>query len=367
MVVTIKPGTWWVGHWRPVELAPPPWDHPIERTCKSQLLLCCTTPSYTLIPASYWCKDDVQRRSVDKIIVQQDSQQCSSLSFLYLLVVLVKVLTVFQEGLHVAQQLSSKVGLQGQQLVLDLGAPRQQLLPGIAHRIDFIGLLFGHRQLVFVQHGVGLLWGERQAGAPFIEHRAVGKSSNAAIKDSSLSSLLHGSKLVLLDLCKSSHKALMCSACDTPVLYLDGTNLKISGYLVLSDLLQRCHGDADIIQVFDLAVELLPCFVNKGKNLLHLQAIFLIAQLPIVHHPVLGFGGEGHLQIGCWVGSGLVYSLTMWAYGNHQRPQSAVGSYLWTKPRLPLSCTLVRSLSLAPDLGRKEFGSRTPTAKGCPG
>lgn len=42
---------------------------------------------------------------------------------LYLLIILVKVLAVFQEGLHIAQQLPSKVGLQGQQLVLDLGAP----------------------------------------------------------------------------------------------------------------------------------------------------------------------------------------------------------------------------------------------------
>lgn len=152
-------------------------------------------------------------------------------------------------------------------------------------------------------------------GAPLIEHRAVGKSSNAAIKDSSLSSLLHRSELVLLDPCKSSHKALTCSVCDPPVLYLYGTNLKISGYLVLSDLLQRCHGDADIIQVFDLAVELLPCFVNEGKNLLHLRAIFFIAQLPVVHHPVLGFGGERHLQVGCEVGSGSVFfarNVSLW-------------------------------------------------------
>lgn len=52
--------------------------------------------------------------------------------------------------------------------------------------------------------------------------------------------------------------------------YLNGTNLKICGYLVLSDLLQCCHGNANIIQVFDLAVEFLSCFINKAKNLLHL-------------------------------------------------------------------------------------------------
>lgn len=84
------------------------------------------------------------------------------------------------------------------------------------------------------------------------------------------------------------------------VLYLYGTNFKINGYLVLSDLLECCHGDANVIQVFDLPIQFLSCFINKNKDLLHLWAIFPVTEQSVVHHPVLGFSSEGHLQVRCY-------------------------------------------------------------------
>lgn len=138
LVIKTKPETWWVYHWHPVELARPPWAHPKQK--KNANL----DAKQMINWWNHWWSR-TQMCAFDERV-------------LYLLVILVKVLAVLQKGLHIAQQLPSKVGLQGQQLILDLGAPRQQLLPGVAHSIDFIGLLFCHRKLVFVEHGVGLLW-----------------------------------------------------------------------------------------------------------------------------------------------------------------------------------------------------------------
>ena len=78
----------------------------------------------------------------------------------HLVVVLVEVGAVLQEGLHVVNELPAEVGLQGDQLVLHLRAAGQQLLPGVAQCVHLLHLLLGHGLPVLVEHGVGLLEGE---------------------------------------------------------------------------------------------------------------------------------------------------------------------------------------------------------------
>ena len=84
---------------------------------------------------------------------------------------------------------------------------------------------------------------------------------------------------------------------DTP--YLDGSHLEINGDLVLSDLFEGCHGDADVVQVFDLPVQLLARLVYKDEDVLHLRAVLPVAVEAVLHDPALGLGRQGHLQFGC--------------------------------------------------------------------
>ena len=77
---------------------------------------------------------------------------------LHLVVVLVKVMAVLHKRLHVADELSPEVGLQGHQLVLHLRAAAQQFLPGVAQSVHLLRLLLGHRLFVFVEDSVRLLY-----------------------------------------------------------------------------------------------------------------------------------------------------------------------------------------------------------------
>lgn len=85
----------------------------------------------------------------------------------------------------------------------------------------------------------------------------------------------------------------MCFSCFS--VYLDGSHLEVDGDLVFPDLLQRCHGDADVIQVFDLPVQLLAGLVGERQDLLHFGAVLSVAVAAKVHDPALGLGREGQL------------------------------------------------------------------------
>jgi len=62
----------------------------------------------------------------------------------YLLIILVKMLAIFLKGLHIANQFSSEVWLQGDQFILYLCSPGQELFPGVTQSIHLINLFFGH-------------------------------------------------------------------------------------------------------------------------------------------------------------------------------------------------------------------------------
>lgn len=79
--------------------------------------------------------------------------------------------------------------------------------------------------------------------------------------------------------------------------YLYRTDLKINSYLMVSDLFEGCHGNANVVQIFDLPIQLLSCFIHEGKDLLHLRLIFSVTQGSVVCHPTLGFRSQGQLQI----------------------------------------------------------------------
>ena len=81
------------------------------------------------------------------------------------------------------------------------------------------------------------------------------------------------------------------------MLYLDGSHLEVNGNLLLSDLFEGCHGDADVVQVFDLPVQLLPRLVYKDEDLLHLRAVLPVAVEAVLRDPAPGFSREGHLQV----------------------------------------------------------------------
>lgn len=66
---------------------------------------------------------------------------------------------------------------------------------------------------------------------------------------------------------------------------------------MVSDLFEGCHGNANVVQIFDVPIQFLSCFIHKGKDLLHLRLIFSVTQGSVVFHPTLGFNSQRQLQI----------------------------------------------------------------------
>ena len=99
--------------------------------------------------------------------------------------------------------------------------------------------------------------------------------------------------------------------------YLNGINSHINLYLVLADILQRCHGVSDIIQVFDWSAEFLVDVVNEVKDTLHLGVVLVVTCLAVVQTPRSCFHIQGILQFFCgkgksvfaWLGYGRIHSV----------------------------------------------------------
>lgn len=81
--------------------------------------------------------------------------------------------------------------------------------------------------------------------------------------------------------------------------YLNGSHLEVSGNLLLPDLFQGCHGDPNIIQVFDWPVQLLLKFLNNCKNVFHLSPVLFVAVTANDNHPGFRLGSQGKLQVSC--------------------------------------------------------------------
>lgn len=179
-----------------------------------------------------------------------------------LVIVAIEMLTIDYKCLHVADELLPEIGLQSNKLVLHFSTSAQQLLPGVPQRVHFLCLLLCHRELVFVQHGIGLLRRHEQAS---------GGNNNVIEFKIRLS----------------------CFG-----VYLNRSHLEVDRDLMLSDLLECRHGDANVIQILDLPVHLLAGLVHKCQDLLHLSAVLPVAVPSKVHDPALGLGCEGQLKIG---------------------------------------------------------------------
>ena len=81
-----------------------------------------------------------------------------------MVIVLVEVVAVIDEDLDIFNELLLKLRLDSQQVARHLRSLSIQALPGVAQSVAALRLLSHHGQLVLVQHGVGFLRSQKQAG-----------------------------------------------------------------------------------------------------------------------------------------------------------------------------------------------------------
>lgn len=79
--------------------------------------------------------------------------------------------------------------------------------------------------------------------------------------------------------------------------YLNGSHLKVNGDLLLPNFLQCLHGNSNIIQVFNGAIQFLIEVFNNCKYVFHFTSVFLVTVTADDNHPGLRLSSQGELQV----------------------------------------------------------------------